>query len=105
MQLGFIGVGNIGTPICHHLIKAGHRVIAYDVNPAHLARIVNLGAQAADSPQAVAQACDLVFTSLPGPARSGAGGAGRPRPYRRCPPRLALRRLEHQRPFRRPPHL
>lgn len=67
MQLGFIGVGNIGTPMCRHLIEAGHHVLVYDVHPSNLARMVNLGAQAADSPQAVAQACDIVFSSLPGP--------------------------------------
>ncbi len=67
MQLGFIGVGNIGTPMCRHLIEAGHTVLAYDVSETNLARMVNLGAQSADSPKAVAQACDIVFSSLPGP--------------------------------------
>jgi 3-hydroxyisobutyrate dehydrogenase len=67
MQLGFIGVGNIGTPMCRHLIEAGHTVIAYDVQSTHLARIVSLGAQSAESPKAVAQQCDIVFSSLPGP--------------------------------------
>ena len=67
MQLGFIGVGNIGTPMCHHLLQAGHTVLVYDVNASNLARMVNLGAQQAESPKAVAQACDIVFSSLPGP--------------------------------------
>lgn len=67
MQLGFIGVGNIGTPMCHHLLQGGHTVLVYDINASHLARMVNLGAQAASSPKAVAQACDIVFSSLPGP--------------------------------------
>jgi 3-hydroxyisobutyrate dehydrogenase-like beta-hydroxyacid dehydrogenase len=40
MQLGFVGVGNIGTPMCRHLIEAGHTVLAYDVSANHLARIV-----------------------------------------------------------------
>jgi 3-hydroxyisobutyrate dehydrogenase len=67
MQLGFIGVGNIGTPMCHHLLQAGHTVLVYDVKASNLARMVNLGARQAQSPQAVAQACDIVFSSLPGP--------------------------------------
>lgn len=67
MQIGFIGVGNIGTPMCRHLIEAEHQVMAFDVNADHLARIVSLGAQAADSPKAVAQASEIVFSSLPGP--------------------------------------
>ena len=67
MQLGFIGVGNIGTPMCRHLIEAGRTVLVYDVNPSHMARMVSLGAQPAESPKAVAQACNIVFSSLPGP--------------------------------------
>src|SRR5712691_918601 len=67
MQLGFIGVGNIGTPMCRHLIEAGHTVLVYDVNPSHMARMVSLGAQQTESPKAVAQACNIVFSSLPGP--------------------------------------
>ncbi len=67
MQLGFIGVGNIGTPMCRHLIEAGHTVLVYDINPSHMARMVSLGAQTAESPKAVAQACNIVFSSLPGP--------------------------------------
>ena len=67
MQLGFIGVGNIGTPMCRHLIEAGHEVLVFDVLPSNLARMVSLGGQQADSPKAVALACDIVFSSLPGP--------------------------------------
>jgi 3-hydroxyisobutyrate dehydrogenase-like beta-hydroxyacid dehydrogenase len=67
MQLGFIGVGNIGTPMCRHLIEAGHEVLVYDVNPSNMARMVSLGAQAGESPRAIAQACNIVFSSLPGP--------------------------------------
>lgn len=67
MQLGFIGVGNIGTPMCRHLVEAGHTVLVYDANPLHLERMVSLGAQGATSPRAVAQACTIVFSSLPGP--------------------------------------
>ena len=67
MQLGFIGVGNIGTPMCRHLVEAGHTILAYDVSGSNLARMVSLGAQGAASPKAVAQACDIVFSSLPGP--------------------------------------
>jgi len=67
MQLGFIGVGNIGTPMCHHLLQGGHSVLVYDVHASNLARMVNLGAQPAASPKAVAQGCEIVFSSLPGP--------------------------------------
>ena len=67
MRLGFIGVGNIGTPMCRHLVEAGHEVLVYDVHSSNLARMVSLGAEAAESPRAVAQVCNVVFSSLPGP--------------------------------------
>src|SRR5262249_24170147 len=53
--------------MCRHLVEAGHTILAYDVNAANLARMVSLEAQGAASPKAVAQACDIVFSSLPGP--------------------------------------
>jgi 3-hydroxyisobutyrate dehydrogenase len=53
--------------MCRHLIEAGHDVLVFDVQPSNLARMVSLGAQQADTPKAVAVACDVVFSSLPGP--------------------------------------
>lgn len=67
MQLGFVGAGNLGTLICRHLIEAGQTVMAYEVSEAHLSRSANLVAQAADRPKAMAQACEVVCSSLPGP--------------------------------------
>jgi hypothetical protein len=32
MQPGFIGVGNIDTPMCRHLIETGHTIMAHDVS-------------------------------------------------------------------------
>jgi len=65
MQLGFVGVGTIDTPRCLYLIEAGRIVMAYDVNEANLSRIVK-GAQAADRPRVMAQACEVVLSSLRG---------------------------------------
>ena len=33
MQIGFIGLGRMGSQMCGHLLQAGHRVAAYDVRP------------------------------------------------------------------------
>ena len=30
MDVGFIGLGNMGTPMALNLIKAGHRVVVYN---------------------------------------------------------------------------
>lgn len=64
MRLGFIGLGNMGMPIAANLLKAGHQVVAYNRTRARTEELVRAGAQAADSPAAVAQDAEVVFTML-----------------------------------------
>lgn len=64
-KVGFIGLGNIGGPMCGRLLAAGYQVIAYDTRPEALAGQVAKGAQAATSPADVARQTDLILLSLP----------------------------------------
>lgn len=66
-QLGFIGLGTIGSVIAGHLRRAGHELIVHDINPASTERLVANGASAVGSAGAVARNCDVIFSSLPGP--------------------------------------
>jgi 3-hydroxyisobutyrate dehydrogenase len=66
-RLGFIGLGLMGTPIATHLIRGGHPVVVYDVRDTACEPLVEIGARRADSPRAVAEASEIVLTSLPGP--------------------------------------
>jgi 3-hydroxyisobutyrate dehydrogenase-like beta-hydroxyacid dehydrogenase len=66
--IGFIGTGNIGMPMARHIIEAGHDLIVHDRNPAACEPLLELGAKAAESAGEVAEACRMVFLSLPGPA-------------------------------------
>jgi 3-hydroxyisobutyrate dehydrogenase len=68
MKLGFIGVGNMGGPMCHNLIKHDHQLLVHDLNPEARARFVSLGATEGKSAQDVTAQSEVVFTSLPGPA-------------------------------------
>ena len=67
MRIGLIGLGNMGGPMALNVLKAGHAMVVNDVRhelaKPHLAQ----GARWADTPRAVAQASEVVFTSLPGP--------------------------------------
>jgi 3-hydroxyisobutyrate dehydrogenase-like beta-hydroxyacid dehydrogenase len=76
MQIGFIGLGMMGKGMAANLQKAGHKIIVHDLTrqaaSAHLAH----GAVWADSPKALAEQCDVVFTSLPTPADVRAVGCG-----------------------------
>ena len=38
MKVGFIGVGNMGGPMCHNIIRnTNHEVVVFDLNPDALA--------------------------------------------------------------------
>ena len=63
--IGFIGLGNMGAPMAANLVKAGHRVIGYDVNAAAVQALASAGVQAADSAADAARGADVVITMLP----------------------------------------
>ena len=60
MQIGFIGLGNMGAPMAANLIKAGHRVTGFDTAGITVEGMTS----AASAAEAVTQA-DLVITTLP----------------------------------------
>ena len=62
MKIGFIGLGAMGRPIAANLQRAGHDLQVFD-----LRRIEGLGTWK-ESVTEAAQDCELLFTSLPGPA-------------------------------------
>jgi 3-hydroxyisobutyrate dehydrogenase len=67
MDVGFIGLGNMGNPMARNLIRAGHRLVIHDLRESAGANLLELGARWAASPKAVAEQCRVIFTSLPGP--------------------------------------
>ena len=68
MKVGFIGVGNMGGPMCRNIVRnTNHEVIVFDLDPDSVAACTALGAVAATSVADVASRCDVVITSLPIP--------------------------------------
>ena len=65
MDIGFIGLGNMGQPMARRLIEAGHKLIVYDTRNDAVAPLVALGAQLAFSPADVADRVETVMASLP----------------------------------------
>lgn len=61
-KLGWIGVGVMGTSMCGHLMAKGFSVTVYNRTRSRAEGLLAKGAHWADSPQAVAQASDVVFT-------------------------------------------
>lgn len=67
MDLGFVGLGNMGFPMMSRLVAAGHAVTVYDTDPAAVARAVEVGADAAVSVCEVADRAETILASLPTP--------------------------------------
>jgi 3-hydroxyisobutyrate dehydrogenase-like beta-hydroxyacid dehydrogenase len=67
MQVGFIGIGRMGTAMARNLMKAGHSVLAWDVSQSALARIKSDGAAIAGSARE-AFSGDAVISMLPNDA-------------------------------------
>jgi len=76
MKIGFIGLGMMGAGMASNLQKAGHELVVHDLSRQAASRHLANGAAWADSPRAVAEAADLVFTSLPTPPDVEAVGTG-----------------------------
>ena len=67
MDIGFIGLGQMGFHMARRLVEAGHRVRVFDTRREAIDRLTALGAQAASSPRALADEVETVMASLPTP--------------------------------------
>ena len=63
--IGFIGLGNMGAPMAANLLKAGHRVTGFDLQPRAIEVLTTRGGQAAKSAAEAAATGDIVITMLP----------------------------------------
>jgi 3-hydroxyisobutyrate dehydrogenase len=60
MNVGFIGLGNIGKPMARRLLQLGGTVTLYDVNPVPLKELEAAGAKVAESPAQLAKASEVI---------------------------------------------
>ena len=67
MQVGFIGLGTMGASMAANLQKAGYKLVVHDLNRQAASTHIANGAQWVQTPREVAAACEVIFTSLPGP--------------------------------------
>ncbi len=74
--IGFVGLGNMGGPMCRRLCAAGYEVRAFDIDADALAAAVAAGAVAAESAVDCATGAELFLTSLPRPDHVEAVMAG-----------------------------
>src|SRR5262249_14061719 len=62
--LGFVGLGAMGGRMAKRLLDAGHPVVGYNRTRSRAAWLIEAGMRGADSPRAVAEAADVVFSMV-----------------------------------------
>lgn len=63
--VGFIGLGIMGKPMAKNLIKAGYKLVVFDVNKDVVKEVVEYGAKEGQSAKEIGQKADVVITMLP----------------------------------------
>jgi 3-hydroxyisobutyrate dehydrogenase-like beta-hydroxyacid dehydrogenase len=64
MKVGFIGLGNMGKPMAHHLLRAGCELTVYNRTRQAADSLQSLGAIVAQSPAEAAQEAEVLITML-----------------------------------------
>ena len=67
MDIGFIGIGQMGRHMSQRLLDAGHKLVVHDVKKEAATPLLEKGAKWGNTPKDVAKACQMVITSLPTP--------------------------------------
>ena len=72
-SVGFVGLGNVGGKLAGSLLRNKCDVMVRDLDRDVAASFLEAGAKWADSPKAMAEACEIIITCLPSPAASCCG--------------------------------
>ncbi|HXQ71557.1 MAG TPA: NAD(P)-dependent oxidoreductase [Pyrinomonadaceae bacterium] len=64
MRIGFIGLGNMGSPIARNLIKAGHSLTVFNRTRSRADALAASGAKVADTPAAAAAGAEVLITMV-----------------------------------------
>ncbi len=75
-KVGFIGLGTMGASMAYNCLQGGNDMVVHDIRRESATQHLEAGAQWADTPREVAEASDVVFTSLPGPVEVEAVSLG-----------------------------
>ena len=67
-KVGFIGLGNLGTPMAQNIQRAGFPMVVFDAKEDATRPLLEGGARLAASPGEVAAVSDVIMSSVPGPA-------------------------------------
>ena len=65
MEVGYLGVGNMGQPMAAKLLDAGHSLTIFDISEPAMRPLLERQARRAASPQELGDRAEIVFVSLP----------------------------------------
>lgn len=65
MQVGYLGVGNMGQPMAGKLMDGGHDLVVYDISEAAMEPLLQRQARRASSPKEIGDRCEIAIVSLP----------------------------------------
>src|SRR5256885_3476591 len=66
-KIGFLGLGEMGTPMATRLLRAGHELVVWNRSPERTAPLASEGAAVASSPAKAASGAELIITMLATP--------------------------------------
>jgi 3-hydroxyisobutyrate dehydrogenase len=67
MNIGFIGLGNMGKGMAMNVLKAGYKLTVYDLRREAAKMLLEAGATWSESPKALTELSEIILTCLPGP--------------------------------------
>ena len=76
VKVGFVGLGTMGANMAYNCLQGGNDMVVHDIRRESATPHLEAGATWADTPREVAEASDVVFTSLPGPVEIEAVALG-----------------------------
>ena len=71
-RVGFIGLGNMGRGMASNIRRKQFPMTVFDLNPAPVAALTELGAEASADVASLARDCSVAITMLPGPKQVSA---------------------------------
>lgn len=67
MNIGFIGIGQMGRHMAQHILDAGYDLIIHDCVREKAQHLLEKGAKWMETPEDLARSCEVVLSCLPGP--------------------------------------
>ena len=67
MNVGFIGLGQMGSRMAQNVRKAGFDLTVFDIRREAAQQLLENGAKWMGTPKSIAESCELILSSLPGP--------------------------------------